>query len=418
MGLDTRDLENLAKYFPPTTVGGTPAWAIAGGGATYCLLRADKLVGATRRSNPEDRIHKDLDVYAFHPSGCELPGGLPHEIYRTEFFQKPKRCNYRGRSPNHTGFFIEILHGTFFGYGPPTPAETVYVNIMGYPYWALCPEYVIATRRFHALPERSEDAEDIKLFAKSFELDPAKIRRIIGRGPLAFLLKDPGFDEKVVFSLIFEAVNGAHVRSLAAMEVRRRFPFLADYKLDVEDLPYFLFLDEDMLSASELEFQMSRAHELMQGIHTPYYDKLIDKIAIAVALTIGAGFPDRKDISASAKALIRDSEWFRNYSREHAALRVAIQLYAGMRRLERSKMMSKASLNSIRPKIVDEFCRTAYINVLLSALNGLPDMLSRQQSQAELLAAFEPFGKLIGIRSTGNKIVEIENAGDTEEESV
>jgi hypothetical protein len=336
-----------------------------------------------------------LDVYAFDLKGCALPRGLPHEIYRTELFGKPKRCNYRDREPNTCGFFIEVLHQGFFGYGPPKPEDAIRLELMGRFFWALRPEYVIATRRFHALPERGEDREDIHYLSQAFNLDLGRVRKMIGYGPLRNLVEDYVLDDHVIREALHPADGGKLVELLARREVLKRFPFLAEFPLQQDELRIFLLLDPGSLSVKNLEHAYLHAETILRGVHGA------GSLKTAVALTL---YP--LDLQSRAtKGLIKGiqtSRWVTHNS--DMLLRMAVQLLRGIHQLEASSLISPEDWPTLLPRIIQEFYKTAFINVFLSALEGLPAQLGRARGQEGLYTAFAPFGSLLGMRSFTRRV--------------
>lgn len=379
--LSFRDIENLKSHFPDENPSGRPNWAIAGGGAVMCLLEAPSIDGLDTpygNPDPDQRGHKDMDVAVFSPHAAKLKIVYPHELYRCEFFRKPRRCNYREQEANPTGFYFELFTDYHFGFVPPSAADAVRCRCGEGSVWSLCPEYVIASRIFGLAPIRpGVDDRDIDALGRRFHLDPARLDAYVARSHYSFLR--PDVTAHIVLKQEYGLLNQATLEELAPRYPRLLpvFPADAGYLLlRLKDSP----LDERTL----LE-----AHEL--AVEKLGHSRYSPASAWATAFCLCTGVGDEELVSQL------DTLSYEIYRHDALFLRLGAQFLEGMSGLETA--LTKAHCNGLYRKLVPRlaryFIKTPFKQVILSVLPLQAKRLAGCTCSEEVMERMDLLGNLI-----------------------
>ncbi len=389
--LGFEDIENLSKYFPPTTPSGQVCWAVSGGGAVKFLIEANEVVGRKTVGwpNKHSRDHKDLDVAVFFPDHSRLKLERPHEIYRVCFWEKPVRCDYRTEAVQ-TGFYIELLTDYNFGFPPPTAAEIVLAHGDDGDVYCLSPEYIVASRLFHPRTPRPDiDDQDVANLKARFELDLDLVVAAVARSHYSFLSRDR----------VNELALGNRYQEITQDiddELKRRFISLPESCLN-GGLPYIrrsllCFKQGDLnrevmsqgISAGD---HLTRPYQKQEGcVHWLW--------AIAFALYHNGGQYDRK----LAKAI---THHLKGATEGEPALGMSVEFCLGLHRLKEAlaaRSMS-AEFNRMVYRLTLRFFETHYRNVFLAELNTISSRLADAPNEDAAVLRLRDFLRFAGWRS-------------------
>jgi hypothetical protein len=395
--LDMDDIRNVERRFPMITPDGRICWAVAGGGATKFLLESHCVVGyEINDKNVRDvRIHKDLDISVFLPEQCQLRLVYPHEIYRTVFCSPPKRCNYKTKKQNYTGFFVELLTDWFFGFPPPAPKDTAKVYLPEAVVYTLSPEYVIASRLFDISPPRKGvDDEDVLRLRAKFVLDEELIVRTVQRGVFGFL------SEPTLTEIVHEG-NEVLLDCLMKNEIKTRFPnILATIPLTSDMARRLLLFCPGDLNTDRFALACKLADE--QHEEWSCWVKTTELRFVLIMLNYG----QRNGLSTTVKLTVKSFMEIISLSANHAQYAgIAAHFCKGLIDLEVA--LANHSLNHIYQELAERtlsaFCKTAFRTVLNAGLAGTNNKLRALCEPWDAYDVLATFSNLIGWRGFARK---------------